>query len=95
MLPVIRASRPLQRLLTCTPAGEESSYPADAVVFAVGITGMQKLVPAVDLLSCRPEFRAIMNLRSIDVIATRLWCGDEASTEIPWGEGCHGRLPRS
>ncbi len=38
-------------LLTVSPPGETFSYPADAVVFAVGITGMQKLVTATPALA--------------------------------------------
>lgn len=53
--------------------GESTSYPADAVVFAIGIAGMQKLVTQCRILGDRQEFRNVMNLRSIDVIATRLW----------------------
>lgn len=53
--------------------GQTSSYEADAVVFAIGITGMQKLVQQCRILGDRQEFRNVMNLRAIDVIATRLW----------------------
>lgn len=53
--------------------GESRSYSADSVVFAIGITGMQKLVQQCRILGDRQEFRNIMNLRAIDVIATRLW----------------------
>lgn len=53
--------------------GQSSSFQADAVVFAIGITGMQKLVQQCRILGDRQEFRNVMNLRSIDVIATRLW----------------------
>lgn len=67
--------------------GEVTSHECDAVVFAIGISGMQKLVGAVPLLGERAEFRAVMNLRSIDVIATRLvsgagllWGGEDAAS---------------
>lgn len=53
--------------------GQSNSYQADAVVFAIGITGMQKLVQQCRILGDRQEFRNVMNLRAIDVIATRLW----------------------
>lgn len=53
--------------------GQSNTYACDAVVFAVGISGMQKLVQQCRLLGDHEEFRRIMNLRSIDVIATRLW----------------------
>lgn len=48
-------------------------YPADAVVFAIGISGMQKLVYSTPALARQQDFRNIMNLRAIDVVATRLW----------------------
>lgn len=56
--------------------GQTNSYSADAVVFAIGITGMQKLVQQCRILGDRQEFRNVMNLRAIDVIATRLWWVD-------------------
>ena len=34
---------------------------------------MQRLVQATPALAERQEFRDIMNLRSIDCVATRLW----------------------
>lgn len=48
-------------------------YPADAVIFAVGITGMKKIVATSPSLQSRPEFRNLSNLGAIDVLATRLW----------------------
>ncbi|KAG1676363.1 hypothetical protein FOA52_001158 [Chlamydomonas sp. UWO 241] len=63
--------------------GLEVVYPADAVVFAIGITGMQKLVTAVPALAAAQEFRAVMNLKSIDVIATRLWLDKKVETKYP------------
>jgi hypothetical protein len=43
------------------------------VVLAVGVGAMQKLVAANPALGRRPEFRAIMNMSSLDVMATRLF----------------------
>ncbi|PNH05243.1 Phytoene dehydrogenase, partial [Tetrabaena socialis] len=63
--------------------GEAFSYPADAVVFAVGITGMQKLVAATPALAKQPDFRAIMELRALDVIATRIWFDTRVATRYP------------
>jgi uncharacterized protein with NAD-binding domain and iron-sulfur cluster len=48
-------------------------FDADAVVFAVGITGMQKIVSSSPSLRSRQEFRNVMNLGAVDVLATRLW----------------------
>ena len=65
--------------------GEEVSYAADAVVFAIGIGGMQKLVTACPTLAAASEFRAVMNLKSLDVIATRLWLDRKVNTRCVWG----------
>jgi uncharacterized protein with NAD-binding domain and iron-sulfur cluster len=48
-------------------------FDADAVVFAVGITGMKKIVSTSPNLQSREEFRNLSNLGAIDVLATRLW----------------------
>ncbi|GLI65776.1 hypothetical protein VaNZ11_009387 [Volvox africanus] len=63
--------------------GEIASYPTDAVVFAVGISGMQKLVSANPALAKQPDFRSIMELRSLDVIATRIWFDRRVATRYP------------
>eukprot|EP00884_Botryococcus_braunii_P022563 jgi/Botrbrau1/8991/Bobra.0148s0094.2 len=64
-------------------SGTISQYPADAVVFAIGVTGMQKLVRACPALAARDDFRAVMNLRAIDCIATRLWFDRRVYTRFP------------
>jgi uncharacterized protein with NAD-binding domain and iron-sulfur cluster len=51
----------------------EQVFTADAVIFAVGISGMQKIISSSPLLQSRQEFRDVMNLGAIDVLATRLW----------------------
>jgi uncharacterized protein with NAD-binding domain and iron-sulfur cluster len=48
-------------------------FEADAVIFAVGITGMKKIVAGSRTLQSRKEFQNIMNLGAVDVLATRLW----------------------
>jgi uncharacterized protein with NAD-binding domain and iron-sulfur cluster len=58
--------------LTGVVCGEER-FEADAVVFAVGITGMKKIVAQSPTLRAHPEFRNLSNLGAIDVLATRLW----------------------
>ncbi|KAG2443456.1 hypothetical protein HXX76_001813 [Chlamydomonas incerta] len=63
--------------------GETYSYPTDALVFAVGITGMQKLVGATPALAQKADFRNVMELRALDVIATRLWFDRRVSTRYP------------
>eukprot|EP00798_Chlamydomonas_sp_ICE-L_P017416 gene17416-23716_t len=63
--------------------GEKFSYPADAVVFAIGITGFQKLLQASPVLSSAPDLCSIMNLKAVDVMATRLWFDKKVQTRYP------------
>lgn len=51
----------------------EEVFDADAVIFAVGVTGMKKIVANSPGLQSRAEFRNLHNLGAIDVLATRLW----------------------
>lgn len=51
----------------------DQRFEADAVIFAVGITGMQKIVSNSEALRQYPAFCNLMNLGAIDVLATRLW----------------------
>ncbi|EIE25692.1 FAD/NAD(P)-binding domain-containing protein [Coccomyxa subellipsoidea C-169] len=64
-------------------AGDETVHPADGVVFAIGISGMQKLVAGCPELGRRAEFARIANLRSIDCIATRIWFDRRIATQFP------------
>ncbi len=52
---------------------EDEIFPTDAVIFAVGITGMKKILAGSSALQNRSEFRNINNLNSVDVLSTRLW----------------------
>jgi len=63
--------------------GLEEIYEADADVFALSISGMQKLISSAPVLARRQEFRNIMNLRSIDCIATRIWFDRRIPTRFP------------
>ncbi|MBE9209510.1 FAD-dependent oxidoreductase [Nostoc sp. LEGE 06077] len=51
----------------------EQVFEADAVIFAVGITGMKKIISSSPSLQSRKEFQNLGNLGAIDVLATRLW----------------------
>lgn len=74
--------------------GEECREEADAIIFAISIAGMQRLVQANPVLGERQEFRNAMNLKSIDCIATRLWFDKNIPTRFPcnvlagFEEGC-------
>lgn len=52
-------------------------------MFAVGITGMQKLVTNCPALGRHADYRALMNLKTLDVMATRLWFDRPVSTRYP------------
>lgn len=51
----------------------DEQFDADAVIFSVGITGMQKIISGSSALQKFKSFRNVMNLNAIDVLATRLW----------------------
>ncbi|EFN58666.1 hypothetical protein CHLNCDRAFT_29963 [Chlorella variabilis] len=63
--------------------GAEERHEADAVVFAISISGMQRLVQANRVLAERREFQDMMELKSIDCIATRLWFDRKIDTRFP------------
>lgn len=65
-----------------TATGDEERFEADAVVFAISIAGMQRLVQSNRVLAERREFRDVMNLRSIDCIATRIWFDRKIATRF-------------
>jgi uncharacterized protein with NAD-binding domain and iron-sulfur cluster len=64
-------------------SGLRVMYKADAVIFGVGVNAMQKLITASPVLAAAPDLRPIMNLKSIDVIATRIWLDRKIATQFP------------
>lgn len=64
-------------------------FAADAVIFAVGVSGMQKIVLNSSSLRDRQEFRNLANLGAIDVLATRLWFDQKISIPRP-SNACFG-----
>lgn len=64
-------------------------FEADAVIFAVGVSGMQKIVSGSSSLHSRKEFRNLMNLGAVDVLATRLWCDRKIHIPRP-SNACFG-----
>ncbi|MCC5636807.1 FAD-dependent oxidoreductase [Nostoc sp. CHAB 5844] len=64
-------------------------FDADAVIFAVGITGMKKIVSSSPSLQSREEFRNLSNLGAIDVLATRLWFDRKINIPRP-SNACFG-----
>ncbi|MDX2256200.1 MAG: FAD-dependent oxidoreductase [Pseudanabaenaceae cyanobacterium bins.39] len=74
--------------VTAVICGDEK-FDAEAVIFAVGISGMQKIVAGSKALQKRREFRNLMNLGAIDVLAVRLWCDRKISVPRP-SNACFG-----
>ena len=74
--------------LTAVVCGDEV-FEADAVIFAVGITGLKKIVASSPALRQRPEFRDVQNLGAVDVLATRLWFDRKIDVPLP-SNACFG-----
>ncbi|WP_339381673.1 MULTISPECIES: hydroxysqualene dehydroxylase [Calothrix] len=68
---------------------DDEVFEADAVVFAVGVTGMKKIVANSPSLQSRQEFRDLNNLGAIDVLATRLWFDRKVNIPRP-SNACFG-----
>ncbi|MBD1906143.1 FAD-dependent oxidoreductase [Funiculus sociatus GB2-A5] len=73
---------------TAVVCGDEV-FEADAVIFAVGISGMKKIVSSSRSLQNRQEFRDIHNLGAVDVLATRLWFDRKINIPRP-SNACFG-----
>ncbi|HHP7232310.1 MAG TPA: FAD-dependent oxidoreductase, partial [Xenococcaceae cyanobacterium] len=64
-------------------------FPADAVISAVSVTGIKKLVASSNTLKNYAEFRNLANLKGIDVLATRLWFDRKIEIPLP-SNACFG-----
>jgi uncharacterized protein with NAD-binding domain and iron-sulfur cluster len=71
---------------------DDKVFEADAVIFAVGITGLKKIVANSPALRRRTEFRNVQNLGAIDVLATRLWFDRKIQIPHP-SNACFGFHP--
>ncbi|WP_072619726.1 FAD-dependent oxidoreductase [Spirulina major] len=67
----------------------DRQLPADAVIFAISISGMKKLVQASSTLAQYPEFRNLLNLGGIDVLASRFWFDRKVNIPQP-SNACFG-----
>ncbi|CAM9213153.1 unnamed protein product [Ectocarpus sp. 8 AP-2014] len=75
------------RVVSVRCGGE--SFPCDAVVSAVGINGVKGIVRAAPGLSKLPFFSKMMNLRSVDALAVRLYL--DRRVRIPYqSNACFG-----
>lgn len=68
---------------------EGERFEADAVIFAVSVSGMKKIVAGSHILNRYGEFRDLMNLGGIDVLATRLWFDRQIEVPLP-SNACFG-----
>ncbi|MEC4813824.1 MAG: FAD-dependent oxidoreductase [Scytonema sp. PMC 1069.18] len=64
-------------------------FDTDAVIFAVGVTAMKKILSSSPTLQSREEFRNVSNLSAIDVLATRLWFDRKIDIPLP-SNACFG-----
>ncbi len=85
-----RLAAPAQSYLSAKAVicGEER-FAADGVIFAVGVTGMQKIVSNSSSLGRLPQFCNLMNLGAVDVLATRLWFDRKVKVPLP-SNACFG-----
>ncbi|MBD2256399.1 FAD-dependent oxidoreductase [Pseudanabaena sp. FACHB-2040] len=81
----------LENQITAVVCGDET-FEADAVIFAVGITGMKKIAASSPALRRRSEFRNLSNLGAVDVLATRLWFDRKVHITHP-SNACFGFHP--
>ncbi|CAM6113091.1 unnamed protein product [Calypogeia fissa] len=74
--------------VTGVVCGEET-FQADAVIFSVGISALQKIVPNSAVLKTREEFVNTANLGAIDVLGVRLWLDRKVKIPRP-SNACFG-----
>lgn len=66
-----------------SPSSDEEADAVDAVVFAVGIKGMQAIVRGSPDLAKLDEFRNVAALKTIDCVSARLWFDRPVPTRFP------------
>ena len=65
----------------------QEQFSADAVVFAVSVAGIKKIVAGSQTLRDYAEFRNLTNLGGIDILATRLWFDRQVNIPLPSNAG--------
>ncbi|CAM6113071.1 unnamed protein product [Calypogeia fissa] len=82
----LQGSRPWKRgaHVSC-----EETFQADVVIFCVGISALQKIVPNSAVLKTREEFVNTANLGAIDVLGVRLWLDRKVKIPRP-SNACFG-----
>ncbi|WP_017306681.1 hydroxysqualene dehydroxylase [Spirulina subsalsa] len=68
---------------------ENDRFEGDAVVFALSVIGIKRIIARSKTLNQYPEFRNLMNLNGIDVLATRLWFDQKVPIPLP-SNACFG-----
>ncbi|WP_036486141.1 FAD-dependent oxidoreductase [Myxosarcina sp. GI1] len=64
-------------------------FAADAVISAVSVSGIKKIVASSTSLKNHPQFRNLAELKGIDVLATRLWFDRQIEVPLP-SNACFG-----
>ncbi|MEC4986653.1 MAG: FAD-dependent oxidoreductase [Oscillatoria sp. PMC 1068.18] len=67
----------------------EEIFPADAVISAVSVNGVKKIVAGSSTLKNYRQFLDLQNLGAIDVLATRLWFDRKVFVPLP-SNACFG-----
>ena len=67
----------------------EDFFEADAVISAVSVSGIKKIVDSSSKLNNYAEFRNLANLTAIDILATRLWFDRKINVPLP-SNACFG-----
>lgn len=71
-------------VLAKSKEGETVSFEADAVVMCVSVQGVKKMLSScAGLGKSRPDLRRAMSLRSVDVMATRIWFDKKVTVKNP------------
>ena len=68
---------------------DDNVWEADAVISALSIKGIKKILQNKNNLSHYSEFRNLANLKGIDVLATRLWFDRKIQIPLP-SNACFG-----
>lgn len=89
---VVSQGDKISGIITTSPDGSETTEEVDAVIFSVGISGLQGILRSSKTLSSRREFRNTNNLSSIDVMAVRLYFDRKIRVEFD-SNACFGFDP--
>lgn len=86
---VVVENNHVTHIITRTGDGNPVQEEFDAVIFSVGISGLQGILRSSQTLASRREFRNVANLTSIDVMAVRLYFDRKVRIEFA-SNACFG-----